>query len=106
MLVDCTDMDQNLSDTEVTDGPTVAAVGAAMYARGDQLLRAQVGKSLLSTNISKTTKYKFRKDYEVGDIVFVRGNHDIQTKMRVTEHVEFQDETGETGYPTLSVLNE
>jgi hypothetical protein len=106
MYVDCTDMDQNLSDTDVGDGSISGPIGQAMYARGEQALKAQTETNILSTNISQSTRYKFRKDYEVGDIVFVRGNYNTASIMRVTEHVEFQDESGDSGYPTLSAVNE
>lgn len=106
MYVDCTDIDAHLLDTDLGDGPTVDAVGAAMYVRCEQALRAQTPKSIMSANINTSTEYKFRQHYDVGDIVYVKGNYDTAAIMRVTEHVEFLDETGESGYPTLSALNE
>lgn len=105
MAVDCTDMDQALTPDEIS-GPLGGQVGEAMYARGEMLLRNQIAKAILSTNISNKTRFQFRKDYDVGDIVTVNGNYDTSAIMRVTEHVEFQDENGESGYPTLSALNE
>lgn len=102
-LVDCTDMDSHLSDDDVADGTISDAVAAAMDVRGQQFVQGHRYKGILSTDISKSTQYKFRRDYDVGDIVRVNGNYDISNYMRVTEHVEFQDENGETGYPTLSM---
>ena len=104
--VDCTDMDGHLTDVQAADGSYTEGIGDAMDVRGQAVLRAMIGKSLLSTDISRTTNYVFRKDYDVGDIVTVNGNYDISADMRVTEYVEFQDENGENGYPTLSALNE
>lgn len=102
MYVDCTDLDQNLNDSsEWTEG-----LGDAMDIRGQQALRAQVAANLLSTDISRNTRYKFKKHYDVGDLVTVNGNYDVETVMRVAEHVVFQDENGESGYPTLAALNE
>lgn len=95
MFVDCADMDQAM-DASTSD------VGPAMYARGEQALKNQKFTDILSTNISTTTRYQFRKDYEVGDLVTVNGNYNINSIMRVTEHVEFLDENGTTGYPTLT----
>lgn len=106
MYVDCTDIDGHLSDTEVVTASSDTNFGNLMDIRGQQALRAQQTKALLGTDISKNTRYVFRTHYDVGDIVTVNGNHDISSFMRVTEHVEFQDENGESGYPTLSALNE
>ena len=106
MFVDCSDIDSHLSDDEVTDVGVADAVGAAMDARGQQALRSQVAVSLLATDVSRNTRYKFKRDYDVGDLVTVNGNYDVETIMRVVEHVSFQDENGESGYPTLAALNE
>jgi hypothetical protein len=48
---------------------------------------------------------RYRADYNIGDIVYVIGNYDIAQKMRVTEYAEIEDENGEVGYPTLSMLS-
>lgn len=102
-LVDCSDMDGHLNDDDVTDGTVMTPIVDAADVRGQQVVRAQQPIAILSTDISKTTQYKFRRDYDVGDLVRVNGNYDITNVMRVTEHVEFQDERGETGYPTLAL---
>ena len=106
LYVDCTDIDGHLSDTEVFTAAGDTDFGNLMDIRGQQALRSQQAKALLGTDISKSTRYVFRTHYDVGDIVIVNGNHDVSSIMRVTEHVEFQDENGESGYPTLSALNE
>lgn len=104
MYVDCSDIDGHL---DIEDANTLSVqIGDAMDIRGQQMLRAQVRASLLSTDISRKTRYKFKRDYDIGDLVTVNGNYDVESVMRVVEHVTFQDENGETGYPTLSMLNE
>jgi len=86
VLVDCTDMDGHLDDI-----------------RGQQALRAWNAADIITTNISRTTQHKYRTDYNVGDIVSVRANYGAEAVKRVIEYVEFQDENGESGYPTLSI---
>lgn len=103
MLVDCTDMDQHLTDDDAGDSLITYPIEKAMDVRGQQGVQAQRATAILSTDISKTTQYKFRRDYQVGDLVTANGNYDISNVMRVTEYVEFQDENGESGYPTLSL---
>lgn len=104
--MDCSDIDEMYDDTEVVDSAVVLAINEAMDVRGQQALRAQVLANLLSTDVSRRTRYKFKKHYDVGDLVLVQGNYDVQTVMRVAEHVVFQDENGESGYPTLAAVNE
>jgi hypothetical protein len=106
MYVDCSDIDEMYDDTEVVDGTIVIAIHEAMDVRGQQALRAQVLANLMSTDVSRRTRYKFKKHYDVGDLVTVQGNYDVETVMRIAEHVVFQDENGESGYPTLAALNE
>lgn len=106
LAVDCTDMDSWFTEDDLADGVLTANVGELMDIRGQQALRAQKATAILSTDVSKTTRYKYRTDYDVGDIVTVNGNYNLDSIMRVTEYVEFQDENGESGYPTLSPLNE
>jgi len=106
ILVDCSDMDGHLSDTEVIDEDVHEPITDAMIARGEQAVRNRNAQTIMSTNVTATTQYKFRQHYDVGDIVYVKGNYDTEAVMRVTEHVEFLDETGESGYPTLSAVNE
>lgn len=106
LYVDCSDLDSHLTDEDLGDGDLMNALGAAADVRGQQVIRMHRPRAILSTDISKTTGYQFRRDYDVGDLVRVNGNYDVSSVMRVTEHVEFQDENGESGYPTLSALNE
>lgn len=106
MLVDCSDLDNHLTEEELSEPGVSEFIEKTMNSRGNQSVRGQQASNILSTDISKTTKYKFREHYDVGDIVTVNGNHGVSSIMRVTEHAEFEDENGETGYPTLSAVNE
>lgn len=111
MFVDCTDLDNHYTDVEMwgPDSPypdLSDEIGDAMDVRGQQALRAQNPTAIMSTDISRTTQYKFREDYDVGDIVHVTAEYGLDTIMRVMEHVEFEDELGEHGYPTLAAVTE
>lgn len=111
MFVDCTDLDSHYTDDEMwaPAGPPPSPeeiTTTFMDIRGQQALRAQNPTAIMSTDISKTTQYKFREDYNVGDIVHVSAEYGLDTVMRVMEHVEFEDELGEHGYPTLAAVNE
>lgn len=104
LYVDCSDIDGHL---DIEDANTLSEqIGDAMDVRGRQMIKSQTMTNLLSTDISKRTRYKFKRDYDVGDLVTVNGNYNVEAVMRVVEHVTFEDENGETGYPTLAALNE
>jgi hypothetical protein len=102
MLVNASDIDESL--IYVPTGTELADIIAAMNARGAEALANQRILDISNVDISKTTSYSYRTDYDIGDIVSISGNYGIIEKRRVIEFVEIEDENGETGYPTLSVL--
>jgi len=104
LYVDCTDLDDHLDEAGAI--AAFSDIQAAMDVRGQQALRSQAATNLLSTDVAKRSRYKFKRHYDVGDIVAVHGNYDEQSVMRIVEHVTFLDEKGETGYPTLAAVNE
>ena len=71
---------------------------------GDSKISINVEKKLniIDAKVSKNAKYKYKKDYNIGDLVWVVGNYEAATVMRVTEHAQILDETGESSIPTLS----
>jgi hypothetical protein len=103
MIVDAKDIDENFEALPTgTDRTTVVS---RMQARGIQALASQVDIAVSSAEISReSTRYAYRQDYNLGDIVAVEGNYDEQTVAQVTEFVEIEDENGTTQYPTLSGL--
>jgi hypothetical protein len=102
MLVNASDIDESL--TTVPTGTELADIISAMQTRGLEALANQRILDISNVDLSKTTSYKYRTDYDIGDIVSISGNYGIIEQRRVIEFVEIEDENGETGYPTLSVL--
>lgn len=103
-------VDASFIDSQWTDWPTGtdrSDILVAMQTLAIDSVQASSQTSFLeAVEIAKTSSYRFRTDYDVGDLVGVSANHDISSVMRVVEYVEFQDENGESGYPTLSAVNE
>lgn len=100
LYVDASGMD-NLYNAAPT-GATLTKIQNAMLRRGWQALMAQRSVNLVNPNVSKEgTHLTYRKDYNVGDILMVNGEYNTSAPFRVTEYVEFEDETGRGGYPTL-----
>ena len=103
MYVDASDLDSHLPEAPVD--PALATILNKMRIRGRQTLRRQNEINITSTDISSNTQYRYRKDYNVGDIVSVEGNYGVIEPRRVTEYVEIEDENGASGHPTLAVLS-
>lgn len=76
----------------------------AIDQRSESILESKKKSTLLEATIAPNSSYKYRTHYLVGDTVYVVGNYGIASKMRVTEHAEVKDETGESSYPTLKVV--
>lgn len=107
MLVDASDIDENLEAMPPVGGARNTIIGR-MQTRGKQALAKQKKIEMTKAEAAKDVVQSaiFRKHYNVGDIVAVLGGYGTNTKMRVTEHVEIEDETGFTAYPTLENLEE
>lgn len=77
----------------------------ALNAAADSYLAQHKETNIVRVEVSPTTnRLRYREDYNVGDTVAVTGNYDTQGVMRVVEHVEIIDETGQSSYPTLETV--
>ena len=101
MLVDASDLDDKLD--AIPTGTELTALLDKMRVRGNEALQSQTRIHLTQADASNVTRYRYRIDFNVGDIVRLEGNYGEITNMRVTEYTEIQDENGETGHPTLQL---
>lgn len=95
------DQDFNVPPT----GPDLVNITAYMEALGNSYLATAKDVALIDVQISDQTKHVYRRDYNIGDLVRVDGNYDTRSLARVVEFVEIEDETGESSYPTLSLID-
>lgn len=103
MYLDASDVNRNPADAGAWGGAVVAAeVEQILLRRARKLVRRRKQTELLETTISNNNRYRYRRDYGIGDIVYVVGNYDVSDAMRVVEYTEAEDEHGETGWPTLA----
>lgn len=103
IFVQASDIDERFSATPT--GADWTASVASMTERGRQALNAQREVAITKAEIAKNrAKARIRVDYNVGDIISVNGSYNSSSKMRVSEYVEIEDQTGETSYPTLELL--
>jgi Siphovirus ReqiPepy6 Gp37-like protein len=102
MFVDGTSVDKGFPSTPV--GIYLDQVVAAMQFLGAEAISTQNKLVMSKAEVRKdATKAIYRKDFDLGDIIMVDGDYDEAQAMRVTEYVEIEDGTGESGYPTLTV---
>lgn len=103
MTIDGSDIDGSFSSAPT--GTDLTNVQTLMTNRANAILSSQNDVVIIKPEMSKTlSRYSYRNDYRVGDIVTVIGNYGISSAMRVIEYVEIEDENGEMGYPTLAVI--
>jgi len=89
---------------DVNKGETTsqkALIKEVLGTRAKRELRKHRLKTVFEATISPQNRYEYRKDYDIGDLVFVDGNYDISAVMRVTEFVEVDEGSGTVGIPTL-----
>lgn len=59
---------------------------------------------LVDGEIVPTNEFKYGRDYFMGDIVEIEGHSGIRRKAQITEYIRSRDKTGETEYPTVSII--
>jgi hypothetical protein len=101
MIVPADDIDGYL--TAAPSGATLNNIVAQMQTRGRQTLEKQNRLTISRADISNLSKYHYRQDYNIGDLISLDGNFGQIAVMRVFEYVEIQDENGESGHPTFSI---
>jgi hypothetical protein len=101
MYVDASDYDHI---PIIDSAPDFNKTQNILQRRGEEALAENRSQTLIETSISPNSRYKYRKDYNLGDTVYVNGNYGVSARMRVTEFAEFWDESGETGVPTVKSI--
>lgn len=103
MHIDASDIDQAFSSAPT--GTDFTDVVNAMQQRGIDILLSQNDIALTKAEVSKeSTRFSYRTDFNVGDVVTVFGDYNEISYMRISEYVEIEDETGRSGYPTLTMI--
>lgn len=101
MILNADDIDGAL--TAPPSGAALTDIVNKMKIRGTQALASQNRVTITRADISNISKYHYRQDFDIGDLITLDGNFGQIAIMRVVEYVEIQDENGESGHPTLSV---
>lgn len=99
VMIDASDIDDEYESRPT--GATLTNVLAKMKTRGQQKLRKQRQIKLSNSEISNLTRYEYRHDYFLGDLVTIEGDFNQQEVKRVIEYAEIMDENGYSSHPTL-----
>lgn len=85
-------------------GGSQAKVVEMLNARAkDELAKNKFIKSV-DGEIVPESQFKYGKDYNLGDVIEVQGNTGQIQPARITEYIKSQNEQGEKGYPTVSII--
>jgi len=103
-IVTADDIDGHLGATP--SGAVLTDVINKMQVRGREAINSQNRVTITRADLGDVSKYQYRKDFEVGDLVSLDGNFGQIAVMRIIEYVEIFDENGESGHPTLSLPGE
>lgn len=100
---DVSGLDHRLGLLDITDAvPAVADSATAMLTRRGKTYLAQNGSvNYIDGTVSPSIPYKYKVDYNLGDIILIQGEYGFSQKMQVLEYIRVQDKDGERGYPTL-----
>lgn len=101
--LDASDIDGFLTTTPTTTQRN--QILAKMTTRGQEFIRQQKYTSLSRVEISSNSRWVYRRDYYIGDKVYVDNGYNQLEAMRVVEYAETLDENGITRIPTLVPLN-
>lgn len=90
-----------LSVTQIPEDMVLADVPTYLTKLGQEELGRSQSVNVYDGEIAKTTTFVYEKDYNLGDIVEVRGNDGGTAYMRVVEQIFSSDSSGDSIYPSL-----
>lgn len=90
-----------LAITQIPEDMLLVDVPAYLIKLGQEELSRSKPVTLYDGEISKNSQYTYEVDYNLGDIVEVRGNDGGTAYMRVVEQIFKCDDSGEATYPSL-----
>ncbi|ALY08628.1 minor tail protein [Arthrobacter phage CapnMurica] len=90
----------NATDIDATD-PVV--IQALLLQKGQEALAGHRPLSAIDGEINQYSKYKYGRDYGLGDLVEMRNTSGATNHMRITEQIFVSDAQGDRSYPTLTM---
>lgn len=72
--------------------------------KADEIMANSRRVALFDGEVSDTTPYEYKDDYDLGDYVTLIGQYGFRTTAQVLEYIRVEDQDGDRGYPTLGVV--
>lgn len=88
------------ADDITSENPNVEA---ALLQRGKEELAKSRTFQAFDGEINQNSRYKYGRDYYLGDLVEMRNVDSVSNQMRVTEQIFVSDREGDRSYPTLTI---
>ena len=79
---------------------------AQLKERGVEKLSQHKITEAFEGQVTATNNFEYGVDYTRGDIVQMTNEYGMEAKVRITEFVRIQDESGYETYPTFSIMDE
>lgn len=108
MIVD-PELDQILQNPDPEGDPIVMPLAdyvKALEQKGRYALARQRPVRLFDGTVQAGSKFKYRRDYNLGDLVTLRGRGGVETDVYVSEYVRTEDARGDFGFPTFAQLDD
>lgn len=101
---DTTGFDRRILHVDATDIEETDPVllDALLNQRGVEALAGHRPLSAFDGEINQHSKYKYMRDYRLGDLIEMRNSDGATNHMRVTEQIFVSDVQGDRSYPTLT----
>ena len=101
IIVNASDLDEK--ETTYPSGTPLTNIIAQMNERGAKAIQAGNRIALSGADLTEVTRYQYRRDFDIGDIVMLDSNFGQIAPYRVVEFAEIWDENEFKGVPTLEV---
>jgi len=95
MFVDARDISSNSDEISQSD------YNKLLLQRGKEKLSETKIKISFDANVLPTETYKYKTDYDIGDVCYVENEYGIKAKSRIVEIIECEDATGFSVIPTF-----
>lgn len=102
LVVSAQDIDEEYDYHLLRNTPDFDEVVERMKKRAVDILARTKEIRMVTATISENSRYRYRVDYKMGDIITLDTNYGDSVIMRVVEFAEVEDENGTSSYPTLS----
>ena len=86
-------------------GGDANVLAAILNQRANQELQNDRFIKSVDGQIVPLHQFQYGVDYNLGDIIEVRGNSEVVQQSRITEYIQAEDSAGERAYPTVAMLD-